>query len=72
MTIEEKIAKRYEDGMPHHPEAIEIARAIDKYAPHLDIRFGGDGDEGEEILYALSQWIEDGKPDCVPDYCRKN
>lgn len=62
MTPEERIEDRWERGLPHHPEAVEVARALAAYLPSHDIRFGGDGDFGEDIQYALSLWIEDGKP----------
>jgi hypothetical protein len=41
---------------------------IDEYLPELNLKFGGDSDIGEDLQYALSLWIEDGKPDFVPDW----
>lgn len=60
---EERIEQRWLDGTPHDEEAYMIARAIAEYLPDWDIKFGGDGDSGEAIAYALSLWIEDDKPD---------
>lgn len=69
---QKKVDERWENGVPHQYEAVQIAQAIDAYMPQLDLEFGGDGDMGESIILALSQWIEDGKPDCVPDYVKKH
>lgn len=65
---DKRINERWESGMEHHHEAKQIVRAIAEYLPALDLKFGGDGDSGEELLYALSLWIEDGKPDFVPEW----
>ena len=64
---EQRIEDRWEAGTPHQYEAEQIARALDEYLPHWDIKFGGDGDSGEDIQFALSLWIEDGKPNFVPE-----
>jgi hypothetical protein len=69
-NIQKLLNDRWENGTPHHPEALAIVYAMVKYLPDMDIKMGGDGDYGEEFLYALSQWIEDGKPDCVPNYAK--
>ncbi len=66
--VEERINERWEYGTSHNIEAKIIARAIEKYLPDWDIKFGGDGDNGEELQYALSLWIEDGKPNFIPPY----
>jgi transcriptional regulator with XRE-family HTH domain len=67
-TMQKRIERRWEDNIPHHPEAEQIVRAIAEYLPELNIKFGGDGDTREDLQYALSLWIEDGKPDLVPEY----
>lgn len=58
--------------MPHHPEAKRIVRALAEYLPDLNIRFGGDGDLGEDLQFALSLWIEDGRPDLVPEWDKES
>jgi len=65
---EQRIEDRWEAGTPHQDEAKQIARAIAEYMPNWDIKFGGDGDAGEYIQLALSLWIEDGKPNLVPEW----
>lgn len=65
---EKRIEARWEAGIPHNEEAKRIVRAISEYLPSLNIKFGGDGDVGEDLQYALSLWIEDGKPDFVPEW----
>jgi len=62
--IKKRLEKRWEDGVPHESEALAIAKALARYLPDWNIQFGGDGDTGEDIGFALSLWIEDGKPDC--------
>jgi hypothetical protein len=63
-----RIEARWEAGTPHNTEAKQIVRALAVYLPNYNIKFGGDGDSGEDMQYALSLWIEDGKPDLVPEY----
>ncbi len=56
MTIEE----RWEAGVPHHPLAEEFYQFLRKtnVADSADWRFGGDGDNGEDILLALSEFFD--------------
>jgi len=61
--IETNINKRWESGMPHHPEAEKVGRAIGfidyKFGgDSLDLSFGGDGDNGDCLLYALDIYFE--------------
>lgn len=56
--VETDIGKRWEQGTPHHPEAERMARQIGEIDFHLCDdsmcwKFGGDGDNGENLLYAL-------------------
>lgn len=53
---------RWERGFDHDPRSEEIVRALDDldwkfYDGHLDIRFGGDGDNGESMMYLLDWWF---------------
>lgn len=67
-----RIEDRWENGVEHNEEAMHIAYALARYLePQFDIKFGGDGDFGEDICFALSLWIEDGKPDMRPDWVKK-
>lgn len=68
IDITERMNDRWESGTPHNIEAKLIARAIAEYLPEWGIEFGGDGDNGEDLQYALSLWIEDGKPNFIPPY----
>jgi hypothetical protein len=61
--VEKDINIRWEEGMPHHPKAIEMAQIIEdadyKYGgDYFQFKFGGDGDNGEQLLYALSIYFE--------------
>ena len=51
---------RWEDGLPHHPISLKIGEALREQdtVEALDLRFGGDGDNGETLLYMLDEWIE--------------
>lgn len=59
---QKRVEARWAAGISHNIEAVHIVYAIAKYCPSLDLKFGGDGDNGEELLRALSLWVEDGKP----------
>lgn len=53
---------RWERGIPHDPRSEEIVRAMADldwkfYNGHLDIRCGGDGDNGESMMYLLDYWF---------------
>lgn len=56
---------RWENGDEHHPKAKELAKliaAID-YIHNSDsgcYKFGGDGDNGEELCFILSEIFERG------------
>jgi|APSaa5957512535_1039671.scaffolds.fasta_scaffold471159_2 hypothetical protein len=54
------IEKRWEAGAPHHPDAIRILQAMARldYHDELDLRFGGDGDNGENLLYLMSEVLD--------------
>ena len=57
MTDLDKIEKRWEHGIPHHPFMEQLLRDAVR-AGELDIKFGGDGDLGEDLLLALSYIIK--------------
>lgn len=61
--IETNITKRWEKGTPHHPEAIKVAKAIADLdwsfgSDWFCFKFGGDGDNGEHLLYLLDIYFE--------------
>lgn len=63
LGINVDLDQRWEDGVPHHPEAEQMARelaAVDRlYAGGcLDLGFGGDGDLGEVMIYLLDIVLE--------------
>lgn len=58
MKTELNIGRRWEDGTPHHPKSESLYKLISE----IDYRFGGDamglkaggdGDNGEALMYAL-------------------
>jgi hypothetical protein len=57
------ITERWERGMPHDPRSIKIAKAIAKIdwehgGDFLGLELGGDGDNGEYLLYLLDIYFE--------------
>lgn len=55
--------ERWEQGIPHDPRSEEIAysiRDIDRKFNNnvLNLKFGGDGDGGEPLLYLLDCYFE--------------
>ena len=63
LGIEADIGKRWEQGIEHHPMAVRIFDMLEKsdwaFADdYFCWKRGGDGDNGETLMYALSVWIE--------------
>ena len=57
-----RLDQRWEDGVPHHPFSEAVVRAmaeIDREAGlPVDIEIGGDGDNGETMMFLLDEWVE--------------
>ena len=57
-----EIERRWEQGVAHNLKseklAEEIARIDSANNDFFDLRFGGDGDNGEELLYILDIMYE--------------
>jgi hypothetical protein len=56
--IRTDITERWSQGIDHHPRAVELAQAIEAIdwlhgGDSLGLKFGGDGDNGEFLLYSL-------------------
>jgi len=63
MSVETDINKRWENGIQHLPESEELYKAIEE----LDFKYGsdffcfksgGDGDNGEHLMYLLDIYFE--------------
>lgn len=57
-NVETNITKRWENGTPHHPKSISLYKNIAKLdekigGDFLDLKSGGDGDNGEHLMYLL-------------------
>ena len=66
MEDEMTLAERWEKGIPHKPEVDKLVHLISKMdwkmnSGALDIKMGGDGDNGEDIMYILDELIDQGK-----------
>ncbi len=54
---------RWGKGIPHDPRSEEIGRAlgeidVDVFGDYFQWNFGGDGDNGETLLYQLDIYFE--------------
>ena len=54
---------RWSEGIEHHPMSERAVRFISEhdfkdYSMHFDWRVGGDGDNGETLMYSLSVQLE--------------
>lgn len=61
--METDIGKRWEQGIDHHPKSIELYKQIEDIAfRYADDAFcfksGGDGDNGETLMYILDLIFE--------------
>ncbi len=61
--VETNIDKRREQGIDHHPKSKEIFKAIEnndlKYGDdYFCWKSGGDGDNGEHLMYLLDIYFE--------------
>jgi hypothetical protein len=54
---------RWEKGIPHDPRSVEIVRALVEidfhgFDDHFGWKVGGDGDNGESLMYELDVYFE--------------
>ena len=62
-NVEIDYNNRFENVTDHHPESLKLIKVIstlDEYCMNneLDIKTGGDGDNGELLLYCLDMYFE--------------
>ena len=62
-TVETNITKRWEQGVEHDPRSEELVRSIAdldfKYgSDFFNFKVGGDGDNGEHLMYLLDIYYE--------------
>jgi len=57
--IERDINKRWEEGMDHHPKSEELFRRLKKIDSDCFWESGGDGDNGETLMYQLDIIFEE-------------
>lgn len=59
LTVEE----RWERGVPHDPRSEELAYALSRIDEDngnaWNLKFGGDGDNGEDLLYLLDVYFDE-------------
>jgi hypothetical protein len=66
-----RIDARWADGVEHDPRSVEIYQAIAKidYEENDDsfgFKAGGDGDNGEQLMYLLDCYFEDQDKKLAP------
>lgn len=62
-SVETNITKRWEQGIPHHPKSIEMYKLLEfvdwTYGnDYFCWKKGGDGDNGEHLMYELDIHFE--------------
>jgi hypothetical protein len=62
--VEYDISKRWEEGIPHHPKSEELFKKIQEVDfvwndDYFCWKYGGDGDNGEFLLYVLDIIFEE-------------
>lgn len=62
MTVDERL----EAGIPHDPRSEILARSLAKIDEQngnlFDFKFGGDGDNGESLMYLLDIYFQEVLP----------
>jgi hypothetical protein len=54
------IQRRWEQGIPHHPLSLELMEHMQRMDTRdaADLRTGGDGDNGETLMYLMDSFFE--------------
>ena len=60
---EAKIGDRWSKGIPHHPKSLELMSYLESidfnlYQDHFGWKTGGDGDNGESLMYQMDAFFE--------------
>ena len=56
--------ERYEEGLDHDDRSVELVKALQRIDNtyndgNMDIKLGGDGDIGEDLMYLLDVYFEE-------------
>jgi hypothetical protein len=62
--VEYDVNKRWESGTPHHPKSLALMDRVkeldyDAIEGYFDFKTGGDGDNGEMLMYLLDIYFEE-------------
>lgn len=54
---------RWEEGIEHHPESVRLMAFLEEhdfkdYDDHFSWNLGGDGDNGESLMYEMDAYFE--------------
>ena len=63
MNLDNIELNRWEKGIPHDPRSIKIVESLAEidwavFDGHFDWKTGGDGDNGESLMYELDVYFE--------------
>jgi len=63
LKLETLNPNRWEEGIEHHPKSIEVINFLAEhdhrdYDSYFDWEVGGDGDNGEYLMYQLDAYFE--------------
>lgn len=63
-NVEYDVNKRWETGTHHHPKSKELMKRVSELdwellKGHFDFKTGGDGDNGETLMYLLDIYFEE-------------
>lgn len=63
----EKGKGRWENGIPHHPKSLELMEFLEQidfhnYGDYFCWKIGGDGDNGETLMYQMDAYFEATEP----------
>ncbi len=61
--VEKDLTKRWESGAEHHPQSVALYNVLEQLdwdigGDALSLSSGGDGDNGEHIMYLLDIYFE--------------
>jgi len=71
LGVETDIGKRWEEGIEHHPESVRLFRELEEIdfslcGDYFRWKSGGDGDNGETLMYQLDIVFERREPTTNP------
>lgn len=62
-SYEDNIGDRWSKGVPHHPKSYQLMKYLESidfnlYGDYFGWKVGGDGDNGETLMYQMDAFFE--------------